>query len=211
MHYPSHMRDRFLEWVDAGYPTVAVVERNYEEHEVPAETMLREMLRCSDVLPGDVAEQISEELGLEPDSWRRTYRAAARRLLAVHAGGRQMRAVTALADEYGFTDGQGGIATGHFITEGAEGNTVVLKVITPIVAGMDERPSKVFGLTLIAAGLATALIWGMRGLINDPASTIQPAATTVIYPVSDTSRSPSAAWGPGQSGTTTTPAGVQAP
>jgi hypothetical protein len=76
---------------------------------------------------------------------------------------------------------------------------------------MDERPSKVLGLTLIAAGLATALIWGMRGLINDPSSTIQPAATT-IYRVSDTSPSPSSAWGPGaQSGTTITQSGAQAP
>ena len=83
MHYPGHKRDRFCEWVEDGFPAVAVVEVNYEERRIPAEEMLRQMLRCSDILPDFYVTEISDELGVEPYEWRRrTYGEAARRLLA---------------------------------------------------------------------------------------------------------------------------------
>jgi hypothetical protein len=83
MHYPVHRREHFTQWVDAGFPTVAIIGANDDERQVSAVVMLHGMRRCSDVLPTALAEAISDQLGLQQEHWRgRSYGEAARRLLA---------------------------------------------------------------------------------------------------------------------------------
>jgi hypothetical protein len=83
MHYPVHRRERFTQWVDAGFPMVAVIGANDDESQVSAVVMLDGMRRCSDVLPTVLAEAISDQFGLRQEHWRgRSYGEAARRLLA---------------------------------------------------------------------------------------------------------------------------------
>jgi hypothetical protein len=83
MHYPVHRREGFAQWVDGGFPAVAVIGAKNQERQVPAVVMLHGMRRCSDVLPSVLAEAIGDQLGLQQKHWRgRTYGEAARRLLA---------------------------------------------------------------------------------------------------------------------------------
>jgi hypothetical protein len=83
MHYSVYRRKRFAQWVDGGFPAVAVIGADDQERQVSAVVMLRGMRRCSDVLPSAVAELICEQLGVEQKRLRgRTYSEAARRLLA---------------------------------------------------------------------------------------------------------------------------------
>lgn len=66
-HQPSHTRRSFTDWIDAGFPDRAVVERHYEQFEVPAEDMLRQFVvpdPCADRLPRVVSEAIAEHLGV---------------------------------------------------------------------------------------------------------------------------------------------------
>lgn len=83
MHYPGYMRDNFVSWIDDGLPTIATVERKYEEVEVPAEEMLLELVKCSDILPGIYLADIADYLGVDRERAPATYGKAARRLLAV--------------------------------------------------------------------------------------------------------------------------------
>ena len=81
MHYPGYKRDRFLEWVNESMPLMATIEVDYEEQYVPAEQMLRSMLRCSDIVPHDEATYLEDQLGLERYEKPRTYGTFARLLL----------------------------------------------------------------------------------------------------------------------------------
>jgi hypothetical protein len=85
MHYTVHRRERFAKWVDAGCPAVADIEVNEEERQVSAVVMLRQMRRCTDVLPATLGETISDRLALESNLRGRSYGEAARRLLAAGA------------------------------------------------------------------------------------------------------------------------------
>jgi len=75
MHYAGHIRQAFCDWVEAGMPATAVIERSYQEHEIPAEELLGLMWHCSDVLPGHICAC----LGIDRGS---SYAAAAQRLRA---------------------------------------------------------------------------------------------------------------------------------
>jgi hypothetical protein len=77
MHYPEHLRETFLAWIDGGYPPTARVEVDYREQEWPAERLLKRMLRCSDVVPTPYRQQLCDDLELELGS----YAAVARALL----------------------------------------------------------------------------------------------------------------------------------
>ena len=44
MHYPGHLREAFLVWLDEGCPPAASVEVNHEPEVWPAEKLLRRML-----------------------------------------------------------------------------------------------------------------------------------------------------------------------
>ncbi len=74
MHHPGHIRDAFVEWVEAGLPAAATVERNYEPQQVPAARLLGMLWQCTDIMPGWVCG----ELDLPPGC---TYAQAAQGLL----------------------------------------------------------------------------------------------------------------------------------
>jgi len=80
MHYPTHLRDAFLEWIDDGMPDAATLEVNYEELEESADVFLRRFLRCSDQLPRSEAE-----IAIDSGAQTSTYAAAARTFLAERA------------------------------------------------------------------------------------------------------------------------------
>jgi hypothetical protein len=75
MHYPGHLRDAFVQWLDEGRPDTATVEVDYEPRQWAAERLLGRMVHCTDVLPG----YAYDELGLD---CRQTYGAVAQQLLA---------------------------------------------------------------------------------------------------------------------------------
>jgi hypothetical protein len=85
MHYTVDRRERFAQWVDGGFPALAVIEVNRQDRQVPAPLMLRRMRRCTDVLPSALAETIGNRLGLANGLRGRSYGEAARRLLASEA------------------------------------------------------------------------------------------------------------------------------
>jgi hypothetical protein len=85
MHYTVQSRGRFADWVEEGFPSVAVIDVNHEERQIDADLMLRRMRRCTDVLPSALGETIGVRLGLESSLRGRTYGEAARRLLAAGA------------------------------------------------------------------------------------------------------------------------------
>lgn len=80
MHYPGHLREAFLDWLDEGCPPLAAVEVNYERQTWPAERLLGRMLRCSDITPGVYYGEAVEQFGLTR-SRRQTYGSVARCLL----------------------------------------------------------------------------------------------------------------------------------
>ena len=75
MHYGTHMRQAFCDWVDEGMPPLAAVEVNYEPVTWPADKLLGRMCHCSDIMPRDTCDQLELERGS-------TYARAAQRLLA---------------------------------------------------------------------------------------------------------------------------------
>ncbi len=66
MHYGTHLRQAFCDWVDEGLPAIATVEVNYEPTSMDWDQFMRRMERCSDVLPGETWSQLREEYG---DTW----------------------------------------------------------------------------------------------------------------------------------------------
>ncbi len=80
MHYPTHLREAFIDWLDEGCPPLARVEVGYRPQTWPADRLLKRMLRCSDVMPGDFYREVVERFGLER-SRRQTYASVARVLL----------------------------------------------------------------------------------------------------------------------------------
>jgi hypothetical protein len=85
VHYPGHLRDAFLDWLDEGCPPLARVEVNHEPQTWTAEQLCRYMLRCSGIMPGEEYRWYVEQLGLER-SRTQTYGSVARVLLdEIHA------------------------------------------------------------------------------------------------------------------------------
>lgn len=80
MHYPGHLREAFCGWLDDGCPPLARVEVNYEPQTWAAERLLRRMLNCSDVMPGDFYREVARRYGLNR-SQKQTYGSVARLLL----------------------------------------------------------------------------------------------------------------------------------
>jgi hypothetical protein len=80
MHYGMHMREAFCDWLEEGCPPLASVEVNYEPQVWSAERLLRRMLNCSDVMPGDLYREVVAVHGLER-SRKQTYGSLARVLL----------------------------------------------------------------------------------------------------------------------------------
>jgi hypothetical protein len=68
------MREAFCDWVEAGMPVEATVEVNYEPTRWPARKLLGRMCHCSDVMPGDLCDDLEVRRGS-------TYAAAAQGLL----------------------------------------------------------------------------------------------------------------------------------
>jgi hypothetical protein len=77
MHYPGHLREAFCDWLDEGCPPLASVEVNYQPQTWAAERLLRRMLRCSDIMPGDFYREVVGRFDLER-SRRQTYGSVAR-------------------------------------------------------------------------------------------------------------------------------------
>jgi hypothetical protein len=80
MHYGSHLREAFYEWLDEGCPPLARVEVNYKDEFWSADRLLRKMLACSDIMPGDLYREVVERYELER-SRRQTCGSVARVLL----------------------------------------------------------------------------------------------------------------------------------
>ena len=85
MHYSFDRRERFARWVEDGCPDVTVIEQNEQKRRVPADVMLGQMQRCTDVLPLALGETIGARLGVKSSLRGRSYGEAARRLLATGA------------------------------------------------------------------------------------------------------------------------------
>jgi hypothetical protein len=81
MHYPGHLREAFLDWVEDGCPPTAVVEVEHEPVTMPADTFLYRMMRCSDVLPEYGRELVHAALDDDDDADVWSYAQAARLLL----------------------------------------------------------------------------------------------------------------------------------
>jgi hypothetical protein len=86
-HAPGHVRDTFLEAVEAyvnwvpGEPSPTVTrEIRYEPHQISLADACRLVWNCTDVLPGDAFNALTGrgELAIQ----RQTYAAAARAMLA---------------------------------------------------------------------------------------------------------------------------------
>jgi hypothetical protein len=58
MHYGGHLREAFCDWIANDCPADAELEVDYELVTWPAERFLRQMVRCSDILPGSVREDV---------------------------------------------------------------------------------------------------------------------------------------------------------
>lgn len=65
MHYGTHMRNAFYNWLDEGCPPAASVEVHYQPQVWPAERLLRKMLNCSDIIPGHIYQDATARFGLE--------------------------------------------------------------------------------------------------------------------------------------------------
>jgi hypothetical protein len=85
-HFPGHVRDAFLDAIEAftawkdGDPEQAVeMEHHYEPHPVSLSTMCGLLWNCTDVLPGSAFDALADALdGFDIDMRRRTYAVAAR-------------------------------------------------------------------------------------------------------------------------------------
>jgi hypothetical protein len=80
MHYAGHLREAFLDWVDAGFPAHARVEVNYEQHTWPAVHLLRYMSGCSDIVPGISYAEVLRTFNFERPP-KQTYASVASTLL----------------------------------------------------------------------------------------------------------------------------------
>jgi hypothetical protein len=79
MHYGTHLREAFCEWLDQGCPPLASVEVDYQPRTWTSDRLLRRMLNCTDVMPGDFYRDVVERYEL--DHARQTYGSVARALL----------------------------------------------------------------------------------------------------------------------------------
>jgi len=80
MHYPGHLREAFLDWLDEDCPPAARVEVGYRPQTWPSERLLRRMVNCSDVMHGDLYREVVNRQGLDR-SRRQTYGSLARVLV----------------------------------------------------------------------------------------------------------------------------------
>jgi hypothetical protein len=78
MHYGTHLREAFCDWLDEGCPPLAAVEEDYRLTTWPSERLLRTMLRCSDMLPRSQHEAAIDMLRFDPGS---SYGSVARAML----------------------------------------------------------------------------------------------------------------------------------
>src|SRR6266852_3241817 len=84
MHYPSHLRDRFCQWVEEGMPETATVEIDYEVKDEPARDFAFRFLGCTDLMSRLEREHVEELLDLAvgdgeeaEEAWNGTFHAAA--------------------------------------------------------------------------------------------------------------------------------------
>lgn len=91
VHYPNHVRNSFLQWVDDGCPERANWEENYEQMEIDADELLRRFLLpagCTDIMPGQHCELVGEEINYDgPSLAGLTYAIAAMALLVNRTSG----------------------------------------------------------------------------------------------------------------------------
>ncbi len=80
MHYGTHMRQAFCDWLDEECPPLASVEVDHVYMTWPAERLLRRMLNCSDVMPGAYYDEVVRQYELDR-SRKQTYGSIARVLL----------------------------------------------------------------------------------------------------------------------------------
>jgi hypothetical protein len=87
MHYPSHLRSAFCEWVSEGMPDLATVEIDYEERQESGRDFALRFLGCTDLMPRIEMEEVIDLLDIEDEDesygvkWDGTYHAAAYRYL----------------------------------------------------------------------------------------------------------------------------------
>ena len=106
-HYPGHVRDAFLAWIEDGYPETATIEKNYEPHDIPADELLRLLLNCTDIMPSyactDVAESINYVSRGTGNPQGMTYSQAANTLLVQRSSG-DLAALSFLHLQFGIDD-----------------------------------------------------------------------------------------------------------
>lgn len=62
-HAPGHLRDVFVEWVEAGMPDGLVGEDVFYEGPRPTRWLLGQLWHCSDIMPGYVCEELDMPRG----------------------------------------------------------------------------------------------------------------------------------------------------
>lgn len=89
-HYPNHERRAFLDWIADGCPDTATWEEDYEQHQIPADDLLRNFLLpagCTDIMPKDACRHIAGRVGIDGDISGITYAIGAMTLLVARAVG----------------------------------------------------------------------------------------------------------------------------
>jgi hypothetical protein len=97
-HAPSHIRDAacdsihaFLAWNGVGPEPTVECEIGYEPHRISISKACGLVWNCSDVVPGDIFDQLQFELSNdEPAIKRRTYGACARAVVSYLKGRKAM-------------------------------------------------------------------------------------------------------------------------
>ena len=97
-HFPTHVRNAFLEWIDGGFPEATTVEERYIPRRISADELLRWFMlptMCSDVMPGHACDQVAAGLDYFGDARGMTYGLAAsalfvQRTLGGDAGGKYL-------------------------------------------------------------------------------------------------------------------------
>jgi len=93
MHYPSHLRERFCQWVSEGMPETATVEIDYEVMEEPDRECTLRFIGCTDLMPRMEMEHAADLLDVEDGDfegyaieWDGTYQGVAYRALRYRLG-----------------------------------------------------------------------------------------------------------------------------
>lgn len=90
VHYPSHEREAFTNWIDDGFPEHATVEEAYTPRQIGADDLLLRFLlpdACTDTMPKHYTVSVAEHVGFDGDVAGISYGLAASALLVQRAAG----------------------------------------------------------------------------------------------------------------------------